>query len=114
MKNLSEELKQELINDYITSETSILDLCHKYKIRLNEFYIIKGQEEFKRKVKLKREKEDTAHFEKEKKEPIKLKQTRKKRKKCEDDFFEFLDIEESIYWFGFIEIGANLTDTKFK
>lgn len=96
MKNLSEEEKKQLINEYVNTPISLTKLCIKYKIRINDFFILKGKEKFSRV-----------------KHPYKPKKVKKGRNSCDLNFFKyFTDI--SCYWLGFLISKADVYTRSIK
>lgn len=96
MKNLSEEEKQQLINEYVNTSLSITRLCRKYKIRIDDFFILKGKENFNRPKDLR-----------------KTKRVIRGRSSCDLKFFkQFTDM--SCYWLGFLISKADVYTRSIK
>lgn len=99
MQNLTEENKSKLINEYLTTRVTVFQLCNKYGIKLNDFYILKGQENFHRKPE-KGRKLNSYYTNKQQK--YRNLETYKKERICNENFFENFNTEKSAYWAGFI------------
>lgn len=96
MYNLTEEKKQELINEYLTTRITVSKLCEKYNIKITEFFILQTHKNF--------------HKDK----SLKIKRFWKRKKECNENFFENLDIEDSAYWAGFILGDGCLTNNSLR
>lgn len=112
-KVITEELKRQLIEEYLNTGITVNELCKKHNIELLDFYIIKGKErihkniaEWKRLNPEKAKAEEKCNKKKDikKVKKVKIGKTKKKRntKPCNINFFEDFNNEKAAYWAGFI------------
>ena len=114
-KIITEELKRQLIEEYLNTGITVNELCKKHNIELLDFYIIKGKERIHKNIaewrRLNPEKAAAEDEEKRNKKKdikkvkkVKIGKTKKKRntKPCNINFFEDFNNEKAAYWAGFI------------